>query len=171
MLRSIPFLVMMIFVKTVYAEPKTFDSWVADSNASEGKYFAATVNDSGNLLGQYCFTGTGSCMWLIGAKSSCEKGSTYPILVNADTGAAQLSVTCNGRVNSDLYEYMFTEFAAIDAIIRNAKRVGFAVPLQGDEFMVYRFSLQGSIAALTVMRAIAEGMTKPVVRSTRDQRL
>jgi hypothetical protein len=145
------------------------DDWWVD-NFPEGMY-AATLNDSGNLLGQYCFTEKGNCMWILGMKTGCEADHKYPILVNSDTGARTLEVFCGGQLESGQYRYFFSEFDAIDNIVRGSSRIGFAAPLKDDQFQVVRFSLRGGRVALDRMRAAAEGAAKPVRKDTRDQRL
>lgn len=153
------------------ADPKIFDKWFTDTADDSSFIYAATLNDSGNLFGQYCFPGTGNCIYYLGTKTQCERESMYPVLANSDAGSAQLIIRCDGYVKSGFYRYVFTSFEEIDSFVRNSRRVGIAMPLEGDEFVVFRFELLGAITALEVMRARAESMPKPRSRTTRDQRL
>jgi|GEM_PF-1833401 len=134
-----------------YADNRFIGSWVVEKHSSSMK-FAATLNESGNAFGQYCFVGEGQCVYLLGIRTSCEKGSTYPVLMNSDSGSGPYSVYCNGPLDSGLYQYIFTEFEKIDGITKTANKIGFAFPLQGDQFQVIRFSLFGSNEAIKEMR-------------------
>jgi hypothetical protein len=114
-------------------------------------------------------------MWLIGVEQSCIEGNRYPVLANTDTGALHLDVVCAGRIEgSTRYRYAFSNFDEVDGIIRKAARVGFALPLEGDAFVVVRFTLNGAVRAITVMREAATARANPnapATGGTRDQRL
>lgn len=160
------------------AQADSIGAWTTGVTNDGGAVYAATVNDSGSLLGQYCFPGEGGCIWFLGMGTSCEEGARYPVLANSDSGATHISVYCSAQVENGLYRYVFTEFDAIDELVKKASRVGFAVPLQSDNFKVIRFDLVGSNRALEVLAtAVAKlqesAKTKPSPtrqpRSTRDQ--
>lgn len=68
----------------------------ADDTYADG-FYAATVNDSGGVLGQYCNTAKGTCFWLIALKTGCKEESRYPVLVNSDDGARNLEIYCDGE--------------------------------------------------------------------------
>lgn len=131
-------------------------AWLAETKTS---LYAVTSSDSGNLFGQRCDASEGSCYYFLGLSSSCDEDSTYPVLANSDAGSASMQLICRGSTTVDrpkMYRYFFSDFDAIDQIVRNATRVGFASPLRGDQFSVVRFSLQGAVTAITVMRNAAE---------------
>jgi hypothetical protein len=137
--------------------------------------YAVTFNDSGALFGQYCYPEEGSCLWLLGASTQCEKGHQYPVLANADGGAIPLKLVCQGssKTGNDVkYTYVFTDFDAVSNLVKNASRIGFAVPLQADQFKVVRFEVDGSAEALAAMRAKASAaMDNAKTKSTKDQTL
>jgi hypothetical protein len=138
---------------------------------SEGHY-AARANDSGHFLGQYCYQSKGSCLWLLAIKTRCDEGDKYPVLINSDAGSAQVEVHCLGHLPSaGMYRYAFTDFELIDRTVRNGRRIGFAIPLESDQFRVLRFDLTGASSALNSMRARAQAnsQTRPAIRNTRDQ--
>ncbi|QPK63285.1 hypothetical protein IVG45_21180 [Methylomonas sp. LL1] len=137
------------------AESVNFGSWFVDVSKSGGFLYAATVNDSGNFFGQYCYPGSGSCMWFLGMKVSCKEGEQYPVLVNSDVGSNQLQLLCTGKLDNSLYRYAFTDFDAVDEVVKKGLRVGFAAPLQSDQFTVIRFNLDGSNRAVAGMREVA----------------
>jgi hypothetical protein len=116
------------------AAARDVDDWSIDT-FPEGVY-AATLNDSGNLLGQYCFTDKGSCVWMLGMKTACQSEQRYPILVNSDIGARTLEIYCGGQSETGHYRYLFASFDAIDNLVRGSSRIGFATPLQDDQFQV-----------------------------------
>lgn len=159
-------------VGTTAKADETYGSWSVALGDDRSFVYAATANDSGALLGEYCYPDKGSCIWILGTKTKCEDGHEYPVLANSDTGAVQLQVKCNGLAPNNLYSYAFTSFADVDQLVKGGTRVGFALPLQADEFRVVRFLLNGSNAAIDSMRGIATKMNVGRVRGktgTRDQ--
>jgi hypothetical protein len=150
------------------------DTWTTGVTDSGEMLYAATINDSGNLLGEYCSPSTGNCIWLLGMSTACKEGDQYPILANSDAGAAHIMVYCSAKLDNGLYRYVFTEFDSINNIVTKGLRVGFAVPLQADQFRVVRFDLSGSNRALALMlEAAQKAQKKPTSKptGTRDQDL
>ncbi len=154
---------------------ESFGEWhTGTTDSGEKLLFAVTANDSGNLLGQYCSPSTGNCIWLIGMNASCKEGDQYPVLANSDKGSAHILVYCNAKLDSGLYSYVFTDFNIINDFIMKGSKIGFAVPLQTDQFRVVRFNLVGSNRAISAMRSTAEKIQRrspTKVINTRDQDL
>ncbi|GFO68196.1 hypothetical protein GMLC_17750 [Geomonas limicola] len=150
------------------ASAQDVGNWSIDTKSTEYLY-AATVNDSGGLLGEFCFLKDNSCAWLLGMATACNQGASYPVLANSDAGAIQLQVYCDGQLENGLFRYVFTEFAAIDDLVKKSSKIGFAVPLQSDQFRVVRFLTKGAVPALTIMRGAAE--RKSGSDATSDQEL
>lgn len=160
-----------IVFPTVWAD-ESYGSWGVGVGDDRSFLYAATVNDSADLLGQYCTPSEVSCMWLLGLSTKCETGHEYPLLANSDTGALQLEIVCSGPLPNGNYKYAFKNFDQIDELVKRAQRVGFAMPMQGDQFRVVRFMLNGATAAVTSMRTSAEKMAVKKSRThsdTRDQ--
>jgi len=155
------------------ATAEGFGSWHASVTDDGESHFAATVNESDNLLGQYCFLKSGNCLWMLGMRTSCKEGDKYAVLANSDTGAAHITVYCNAQLANGLYRYVFSEFDAIDNIVKAGLRVGFAVPLETDNFRIVRFDLGGASRTIALMRAAASktAENKPLPRNTKDQDL
>jgi hypothetical protein len=139
---------------------------------TKGQFYAATINDSGHVFGQWCDVEDQSCIYLLAMSTSCEQDYRYPVLVNSDAGSLSTTVVCRGRLDSGKYRYVLSNFEDIDGLVKKAKRIGLAIPLEGDQFRVLRFSLDGATVALTVMRGAAEKAApeKPA-KNTRDQKL
>ncbi len=138
------------------ADTESFGNWMVGTIEGGEGYFAATVNDSNAVLGQYCYLESGDCLWLLATSTNCEEGERYPVLVNADAGSAQLELVC--RKLGKKPRYIFTNFESIDKSIRNSgKYIGFAFPLQSGLFQVDRFLLDGAVESLARMRAVAKG--------------
>src|SRR5262249_17870518 len=130
-----------------------------------GLYAASTVNDGNHELGQYCFLDNGSsCDWYFETDMSCADGSKYPVIANADGQALDLEVHCLGEIKGR-YAYAFTNFEKVDKFIRASKRVVFAVPLQTDEFAVFKWNLNGVTNALSAMRTAAEKHTRSIPKT------
>ena len=153
------------------AQAQVFDDWIVDVN-DPTFYSAVTVNDSGHQFGQVCiFNGDSSCYWVIDMSTTCKKGDKYPVLANADSAAVYLEMICTGPIKGGGSGYAFTNFDQVDKLVRESKRVGFAVPLQDDEFVVVRWNLRGAGTALSAMQEAAEKRLKSVPQNTRDKRL
>lgn len=147
-----------------------FGEWATDFSGPEFVY-AFTTNDSGGVLGQYCYFSSGNCIWLISMSSGCEEGHDYPVLANSDAGASQVMVYCSSKMEGQ-FVYVFRDFEAIDKLVKDGHKMGFAVPLQEDRFTVVRFHLDGAGAALSSMRSFFKqhSKSKPA-DSTKDQDL
>ncbi|PLX98412.1 MAG: hypothetical protein C0623_12110 [Desulfuromonas sp.] len=135
-----------------YSEGEQFKDWMVDFSDA-GFIYAATISDTGNVFGQYCFIETEHCVYLIGMKTACKKDSEYPVLINSDKGAYNTSFICGGYLSKiDKYQYYFSDFDLIDKAAKKGNLIGFALPLQSDRFKVVRFSLRGSADSINFMR-------------------
>lgn len=138
------------------AETENFGNWMVGAIEGGEGFFAASVNDSSAVLGQYCYLESGDCLWLLATSTNCEDGERYPVLVNADGGSSQTELVC--RKLGKKPRYIFTNFDSIDKSIRSSsKYIGFAFPLQSGMFQVDRFLLDGAVESLARMRAVAKG--------------
>ena len=155
---------------SAYGQVQAFGDWKVDLS-DPSVYAAVTVNDSNHELGQYCFFDSdSSCDWLFETSTSCIEGSKYPVLANADSEALYLEVLCLGEIKGG-YAYAFTDFVKVDKLIRVSKRIGFAVPMEGDAFAVVQWNLNGVTNALSAMRTAAERHSRSFAKSTRDTRI
>ncbi len=151
------------------ASSQTIGEWTSQLKLP---FYAATVNDSGHLFGQWCDVDSASCMYMVALSTRCDEGESYPILVNSDVSSLSTTLVCRGRLSSGKFRYALGNFDDIDGIVRKAKRIGIALPLEGDKFRVIRFSLDGAAASLILMRgAVEKAVEGPSSKSTRDQRL
>jgi hypothetical protein len=164
-------IVLLLAMCVVTASATTFGQWRAESG--DTFLYALTQNDSGNILGQWCYPKEGNCYWLIGLKLQCEQNAKYPILMNSDSGALPLHIVCFGELADGvgMYRYVFTDFDKITEAVMGNQRIGFAFPLQSDQFSVSRFDLKGAPAALRAMRTAAAGRFQPGRKSTLDEKL
>lgn len=138
-----------IFSNKAFAE--IFGSWFTGISDDGQAVYAATMNDSGNVFGEYCFPEDGNCVWLIGISAMCKTGDQYPVLANTESAASHITVKCGAKVSKDLYSYVFTDFNALKELVMKNVRIGFAIPMQSDNFKVIRFDLTGSNQAIERM--------------------
>jgi hypothetical protein len=158
-----------LFALRAEAQGRQFGAWAAGVLDGKEGVFAATVNDSGGVLGQYCYREAGSCLWLLANDINCEDGAKYPVLVNTDSGAANTTIRCvkvDGKAR-----YVFEVFDLIDDAVRSASWFGIAFPMEDGRFQVSRFSMQGAAQAVSLMRKAAEASAKPASSTTKDQSL
>jgi hypothetical protein len=152
------------------AQSRSWGSWFYDWSNQPDFLYAATINDSEHLLGQYCYVASGQCLYLLGIATACTEGNEYPLLVNSNVGSLHAKVLCSGQIQGRRYRYVFTDFDQINDIVKRASKAGFAIALESDQFIVVRFDLIGSNEAIAAMRSGAE-RNVPTRRGTRDQRL
>ncbi|MFM2008763.1 MAG: hypothetical protein RIR02_713 [Pseudomonadota bacterium] len=136
-----------------------FANWVTGAMDDNEGYFAATVNDSTSIFGQYCYSGSGQCLWLLAVNINCEDGSRYPVLINGDGGSAQMEIVC--KKLGDKPRYVFSNFDAINNSVKSSKKyIGFAFPLESGLFEVNRFLLDGAPEAIGRMKVLSNSKKK-----------
>jgi hypothetical protein len=140
------------FISNICYAQAAFGNWsVGRLDADEG-YYAATMNDSNGVFGQYCYFESDVCVWLLATDVDCKEGSKYPALVNADGGSEQLELICKKLGAKP--RYLFSNFDKIDAITNISKTyLGIAFPLESGLFHVTRFLLDGSQDAIQNMHS------------------
>lgn len=112
-------------------------------------HFAASINDSGGILGKYCYRAADSCMWLLAVDVSCDDGAEYPILVNSEVGAAYLRLLCKPIEGKN--RYIFMDYDTMDKAVLGGKQVGIAFPMQSGRFQVSRFNVNQAAEALATL--------------------
>ena len=152
------------------APAQVIGDWVVDVE-NQNAYSAVTVNDSGHGFGEFCDLNAGNCYWLIEMNSSCDEGTTSPVLGNSDGTAVNLELLCIGRLEGGSSAYVFTDFDEVDKLVRHSDRVSFAVPLGSDEFRMVKYNLRGTVDALAVMLAAANKRLESVPNNTRHSRV
>jgi hypothetical protein len=162
---------LMVGLATAPANAETFGSWHTDTASTD--VYAATVNDSGHVFGQYCYPREGSCLWMFSMGTACDRNDRYPALINSDAGALPVEIYCMGPLpkSPGRYLYAFTEFDKMTELAVKASRIGVAVPLKSDQFRVVRFDMDGAREAILAMRAAASRKTTPAGRGTYDEKL
>lgn len=150
------------------ADDKRFGAWSVGVTTDKDALYAATVNDSYAVLGQYCFLSDGNCLWLLGNDVNCDPDGSYVVLMNSDYSASTLELLC---FNADgKSKFTFKNFELIDKSIKNSSYIGFAFPMQNGNFKVSRFNLNGALKAVQFMRSAAEKAPQGGSRkSTKDQ--
>ena len=84
---------------------KVFGSWIAGELDNNEGVYAATINDSKGILGQYCYSDSGTCLWLIVNEVECTENNKYVVLVNSEVGAAQMELYCIKIGNTPRYDF------------------------------------------------------------------
>lgn len=133
-------------------------------------YYAATENSAGQVLMQLCDPEDATCFYAVGFDTRCDEGDSYPALVNSDVGTASIELLCGSELDDGNNLMLVKDFDQMDDFVRRASKIGFALPMQGDEFKAVRFSLRGSVKAIDAMRKVAaRGVpTNKGIRNARD---
>jgi hypothetical protein len=118
--------------------------------------YAGTSNSAENLLAQFCYAESGKCLYAVAFGITCEEGEEYLALINTDKGAHSVDMVCGEALDSGEHLMVLKDFDRVDGLVRSATRIGFVMPMKGDEFKAIRFSLRGAAKALDSMRAAAE---------------
>jgi len=134
-----------------------FADWRLARSSDGATLDAYTVNENGSLLGEHCSVAEHSCNWVVITAIRCSGDEDYPVLGNTSSGAVPLQVQCEGATDDDAsqFRYGFTDWQQLEALMQDAARVGFAMPMAEDQFQVLRFSLTGRTAATAAVEAIA----------------
>lgn len=131
-----------------------FANWVTGTMDNNEGYFAASINDSKSIFGQYCYIESNQCLWLLAVNINCEDGNRYPVLINGDGGSAQMEMVC--KKLGDKPRYVFSNFDAINNSVKSSKKyIGFAFPLESGLFEVNRFLLDGAPEAISRMKLLS----------------
>jgi hypothetical protein len=151
-------LLLLVFGSAVAAagSSKVFGDWIVDFTDDHSTIYAATVNDSNAVLGEYCTLSTHECSWLLGMEVACEDSGSFPALGSTSTGAASLNLVCGGKLDTGkYYQYIFAKWQDVETLLKDAGMVGFAFPLADGKFKVSRFSLKGRTDAMELAEAVA----------------
>src|SRR5688572_18151180 len=70
-------LLLLLATSATAQERGAFRDWNTGRTTNGSALYAATANDSGNVLGQYCY-GEEQCIYLLGMRTSCKEGNRYP---------------------------------------------------------------------------------------------
>src|SRR5581483_11273653 len=104
-------------------------------------------NDSGSTFGFFCYGD--SCTFYVDTNVRCAEKSKTPMLINAESGSTYVVSVCvhlpsgDGRVR---YVNTILDTDVLKAI-SSGTIIGFAFPLEGGQFKVVRFSLNGAMRA------------------------
>jgi hypothetical protein len=140
------------FASASAANQTRFGDWsiqVLDNDS----VLAGTTNDSGRMFGKICYVSNQNCVWVMSVSDRCENGATYPGLVNADSGGWPVTMQCIGNAKEGQF-LMFEEYDKMQTISANDPAIGIALPMQGGNFKVLRFSLNGSQEATQAAESI-----------------
>ena len=132
-----------------------YGNWIVGHSNDKTMFYAVNQNISGDVLGEFCYSNSKSCLWGIAISTQCIKGSTYPVLINQESGAASLVIVCTGFSYNKKYVYDFNNFDEINSTIKEGGWLGIAFPLAGDEFSVVRFNVDEVAPAIGLMRQLA----------------
>ena len=165
---------MTLFLASAAFGQDTVGDWVVDVSAGDDFTYAATSNDSGRLLAQFCYFKTGNCIWTLTMSTECDENVAYPVLVGAEKIAESMRIICVGQITGPgQYSYAFADFDQIERVLRASGRIGFALAVEGDEFQVIRFDTKNAAAAALKAADLAAKRSKVQTRptDTRGRRL
>lgn len=145
----------LLLPSMVFGETKKSKDWLWDASNPKAVW-AGTVNDEGRVLGQYCRTDTGDCVYRVTLGLTCNAGSEYPTILNTESGVSAHTLICEQSGNNDSDGiFLIRPFDDVDAAIRESINAGFVIATESGRFKAVRFSLAGSTYAIEAMRAAA----------------
>jgi hypothetical protein len=157
-------------VCSAHAADQQFADWSAGLNDPKTVSYAATVNDSGSLLGEYCYFSIGKCIWTLAMEPACTGSAIYPVLGNTASGAVHLQLQCDGKTDNGNYRYMIVDWKELESLLKDSNLVSFAFPMQGGVFKVLRFSLTGRTDAMGLAETIAANQSAPTQNRSATKR-
>lgn len=115
---------------------------------------AYTFNDSKSSFGFFCKGET--CLYYLNLSLECSSNSKTPVLMSGDGAGSAFMMTCMklGGRNFQILD----DPEVVKRAVNSGKKIGFSVALQGGDFMLAQFSLNGAQAAIE--RAIVEAKQK-----------
>lgn len=170
-IKALIFLSTILFTSQAVPSDTTrfFEDWFSGNTGDKEHYAAGTINESNAALIFRCSSSLVACTWHLQDDRKCVIGSEYSVLVNASTGSFTSTILCQRAVDKTTNELTFTEFTKMEtAISGGAAKIGIAIPLEGDQFLVYRFSLKGAASATAHAQ---DEMLKKTKNSTKNQTL
>lgn len=120
---------------------------------------AYTVSDTGAVFGLLCSRSGNTCSFYIRSSSTCDSGESTVILENAPSGSADLSGACRPLTTDSgtIYAIVLSPMkAVVSSLGKDGQVIGFAEPMEGGQFRVYRFSTTGAGSAINEVIKSAE---------------
>ena len=140
---------------SLFAEGRISGDWIWNVDDKD-VFWAAAQNNAGHFIGQSCYLKDGDCVYIVHLGSICEAGAEYPAMINSDSGSASVKLTCVNEFEPGKWMFIIHPFDDVDTFVRSALHIGIAVPMEGGQFKVDRFSLKGSKNAIDLMRQAAK---------------
>lgn len=128
-----------------------YKDWVVvDGTGGTPRYNAITTSSGGEELLAFSCHVNDACYLTMLIKASCDLGEGYPLLINADSGAAMAQGICIDNLQDEGFaEYRIEDPGAVFAeTVYSDTRIGIAIPMASGKFRAVRFSLIGSQEAM-----------------------
>lgn len=121
---------------------------VVTADDGSGDVIAGTFTEGGSeILAYRCFASSGNCSYVLMPDTDCVSGNEYPMLVNAEAGAALVTGTCYRT--STKSQYGLQPYKPIETAINGGTgMIGFALPMASGGFKAVRFSVRGGRVAI-----------------------
>lgn len=159
---------------SIFAATPAMAEWFSGKD-DDGLPYTYTVNDSGNMLGQWCNKDADACFWMLATQRSCDNGIDVPGILNTENGAVSITLKCLSStvLGGKLYHRLvLSPFDTVRTALQGQKRIAIATPMQDVSYTVTRFNTTGVDVAIsridTAKRIYFENNSK---KSTKDQRL
>jgi len=145
-----------------------YGDWtVMNGDGPPHRYNALSTSTDGEGYLVYSCHVKDACYLTMLITSNCDIGESYPMLMNADSGAAAVFTTCID-IHTDIgaAEYSFNDpDAALAETVFTDSRIGIAVPMADGKFKAVRFSLMGSQEAMARAIQLANQLQSKSVES------
>jgi hypothetical protein len=147
-----------------FAQSMKHSDW--NSSVKNGYVEAYTFNESNSAFGVLCME---KCVYYVDMKIKCTDGDKYSALMATTTGASSVKLNC--LVLKDRFVNIIEPFDDVTEHIKDSENIGFAIALKSGKFNVSRFSLNGSIPAIS--RVVTEAVKQKDQKDTgyRNQQL
>lgn len=138
--------------------------WLVDRHSKDATVYAATMNESGGMLGKVC--GADGCQWILTLSANCERGEEYAALVTSGNGAGHINLICTPN-DAKTARYTIKEYSVIESAVRGGPQIGFAMPMRSGQFRVARFDTSQAEQAMKNLAA----RLQVLMRSPRESNL
>lgn len=124
----------------------TYGDWKVKVYGDAQLTEAFTANSSGSIFGLLCLAANDVCSFYVFPQTTCEEGDASSILINSDAGALAAAIKCV-KIGDTYYSFIQETSLVQDAVMKS-KNIGIAIPMEGGQFKVVRFSLIGANSAI-----------------------
>ncbi|WP_317930124.1 hypothetical protein [Halioxenophilus sp. WMMB6] len=108
--------------------------------------YAVTVNNQGSLLGKFCSSEDGSCIYMTYLGTDCEERSKRPATLSSNAGTLKVTLGCKHL--SDNHYFSITQPEKVEALVKRSDYLKISMEVKPNQVRQEEFSMAGSAKAI-----------------------